>query len=101
MNIETGRYHNVYIHVAPDQRFCPFCPKQIEDEFHFVMMCSRYNVSRNELFTFLESNTTDFKRLNDTDRFDYIFRCNNSHNAKIGKYIKDCFVIRKNAETHN
>ena len=97
LNIETGRYHNI----VPDQRFCPFCPQHIEDEIHFVMKCPKYDILRNELFTFLESNTTDFKRLNATDRFEYIFRCNSSHNAKIGKYIKECFVIRKNAEAND
>jgi len=96
LNIETGRYYNV----APDQRFCPFCPKHIEDEFHFLMECSRYAILRNELFTFLESSTADFKRLDATDRFVYIFGCHDSHNARIGKYIKDCFAIRKSNESH-
>ena len=50
--------------------------------------------------TFLESSTADFKRLDATDRFVYLFGCHNSHNAKIGKYIKDCFAIRKSNETH-
>jgi len=65
------------------------------------MECSRYASLRNELFTFLEASTTYFKRLDATDRFAHLFRCQNSHNAKIGKYIKDCFAIRKNTEAND
>ena len=72
----------------------------IEDEFHFLMECPSDAILRNKVFTFLESSTADFKRLDTTDRFAYIFTCHNSHNAKIGKYIKDCFAIRMNNETH-
>ena len=85
--------------MAPEKRFCPFCPKHIEDEFHFIMECSRYARLRDELFMFLESSTTDFKKLDARNRFVYIFKCQISHYSKIGKYIKDCSAIRKNTET--
>ena len=45
--IETGR------HVCPkidkEKRFCPFCPNQVEDEYHFLFECSNMKHLREEL----------------------------------------------------
>ena len=45
--IETGR------HACPkidkDKRFCPFCPSQVEDEYHFLFECSNMKHLREEL----------------------------------------------------
>ncbi len=44
LNIEKGR------HTTPktpkDQRFCPFCPKIVEDEIHFLLECPVYQTPR-------------------------------------------------------
>ena len=97
MNIQTGRYYSI----APDQRFWPFRRKHIDDEFHFIMECSRYASLPNELSIFLESSTTDFKRLDATNRFVYILSCQNGHDAKIDKYINDCSAEIRNNETND
>ena len=34
--IETGRHDGT----APEARYCPFCPNEIEDEAHFLFKCS-------------------------------------------------------------
>ena len=39
--IEKGRHKRPQI--QRDQRFCPFCPGQVEDETHFLTQCCGYN----------------------------------------------------------
>ena len=36
--IEVGRHHNT----PRDKRFCPFCPRRIENEFHFLYECPTF-----------------------------------------------------------
>ena len=40
--IEKGRHNNIEAH----ERFCPFCPNCIEDEYHFLIMCTAYYSGR-------------------------------------------------------
>ena len=35
LSIETGRYDKV----SKYERFCPFCPSEVEDEAHFLIKC--------------------------------------------------------------
>jgi hypothetical protein len=44
--IETGRYGTTKL--PADQRFCKFCPTNVEDEVHFLFQCPQYNLLRNE-----------------------------------------------------
>lgn len=37
LNIETGRHHNI----DKDQRICQLCHLDVEDEYHFIMSCSK------------------------------------------------------------
>ena len=43
--IEVGRHKGT----PKDLRFCPFCPRYVENEFHFLLDCSIYNNQR-EIF---------------------------------------------------
>ena len=36
--IEVGRHHNT----PRDKRFCPFCPRRIENEIHFLYECPTF-----------------------------------------------------------
>ena len=44
--IEKGRHQNADL----QDRTCPFCPDQIEDEFHFLLKCPIYGELRHKLF---------------------------------------------------
>jgi hypothetical protein len=46
--IEQGRYKKLSI----NERVCPFCPNQLEDETHFLLVCKTYSVLR---LSFLQS----------------------------------------------
>ena len=43
--IEKGRHNNI----ESCNRFCPFCPNCLEDEYHFLMLCSVYSGIRLKL----------------------------------------------------
>ena len=56
INIELGRYRNLKIPL--DNRLCNVCERHaIEDEKHFLLECSGYNILRHELFTNLTYTT--------------------------------------------
>ena len=44
--IEKGRHKNI----DKKLRFCPFCPNRIEDELHFLLECTCFEIHRKELF---------------------------------------------------
>ena len=50
--IEKGRHLNI----NKNLRFCPFCPKHIEDEMHFLLECTSYASHRKELTDSIKKN---------------------------------------------
>ena len=46
--IETGRYMRPY--KKPNERICPLCRKEAEDEKHFLLSCPVYQEKRKSLF---------------------------------------------------
>ena len=56
LKIETGRHERI----DKNNRFCPFCPNQIEDEKHALLQCQAYSTLRKNLFDSLsmQSNET-------------------------------------------
>ena len=44
--IEKGRH----LGIEKTQRFCPFCPNQVETEQHFILQCKTFEVLREQLF---------------------------------------------------
>ena len=55
INIELGRYRNPKIPL--ENRLCRVCNSNaVEDEKHFLLECSGYNMLRQELFTNLNIN---------------------------------------------
>jgi len=37
----------------PEERICPICQKDVEDEIHFLTLCPAYQENRNTLFEYL------------------------------------------------
>ena len=46
--IETGRYLRPY--KKPNERICPLCKKEAEDEKYFLVSCPGYQEKRKLLF---------------------------------------------------
>ena len=85
--IETGRHRKL----PKEIRVCPFCPKSVETETHFLMECSTYDYGRKELFrSFVERNAM-FQLYTMKDKFEYLMTniC-----TDVALYIVNCFQIR-------
>ena len=54
--IEKGRHQDV----AFCDRSCPFCPDQIENEFHFLLKCPTYRELRRKLLDDIKTSTIGF-----------------------------------------
>ena len=59
--IEKGRHQNM----ALNDRSCPFCPNDIEDEIHLLVKCPTYRHLREGLFTEISNITIGFYYPND------------------------------------
>ena len=49
---ETGRYVRRY--KKPEERICPTCKKDVEDEIHFLTLCPAQQEKRSTLFEYLK-----------------------------------------------
>ena len=47
LNIEKSRH----LKIPVEQRMCPLCKQEIEDEYHFIMKCQNLDELRNKLLT--------------------------------------------------
>ena len=53
LRVETGRFRNEPL----SERKCTFCDQDsVEDEFHFILHCSKYNMDRHNLLEVYFSN---------------------------------------------
>jgi hypothetical protein len=94
LEIERGRYTNTS--TPPQNRFCKFCPDNIEDECHFMMSCSLFKTKRTELISMLNLDKT-FTCKNELSKFIILFtnELNNEESCFIvGQYIHECLKLR-------
>ena len=94
LHIETGRYNKI----QAENRLCNFCSDSvIEDEYHFMLACSRYTNIRNKLLSTLRAHDPTFNQLDDRDTFIYLMTCNTGDclvtNA-VTNYIDQAFSLR-------
>ena len=69
LKIETGRHSRPII--PRSQRFCPFCPSEVEDEAHFLIKCTK-GENRDDLFRAARGLAPNFENLNVTEQFIYL-----------------------------
>ena len=87
INIEVGRFRNLQV----DERLCEVCNSgQIEDEFHFVMVCSAYDGSREKLLA--EVQIENFSNMSSQEKFIYLMKY---ENRKLSRYIDEAWNIRR------
>ena len=88
--IEKGRHENI----NQNDRICPFCPKHIENELHFLIKCPIYTNLRLTLFREIAKITIGFYP-SDDDNFLFWFLLSNPKIAHItAKYIKLAMDLR-------
>ena len=71
--IEKGRHQNLEV----DQRNCPVCTEHVEDEFHFVLLCSTFSLLRNELFWEVKKYIPRFEHLPKEDQLKTLLSAEN------------------------
>ena len=87
--IEKGRHQGL----QENERLCPFCDNKIENEFHFVMECSTFDVLRQQLFIEMAGIDNVFDELDDDEKF--IFILSKPEASKIaGEYLNKTLQIR-------
>ena len=69
--IGLGRHNKTDI----NNRICPLCKNGIEDEYHFIILCSSLNNIRNKMFANIQSIFPSFHVLTDEKKFLYLFQC--------------------------
>ena len=67
LKIERGRFSKPPFPV--ESRFCDHCLSEIEDEFHFLIKCSKYNSPHNNLFSVVQINCRNFCSLKDKVKY--------------------------------
>ena len=66
--IEKGRHQGL----QENQRFCPFCENQVENEYHFIMECNTFEVFRQHLFVEITEISNTFNLLDDNEKFIFL-----------------------------
>ena len=88
--IETGRFSNVSL----NNRLCVMCnSQQIEDEFHFLCECSKYQNERQKLYNKIITKYPDFMQLDDIDKFMLLNCAQYQYYTAI--YIGNAYNLRK------
>ena len=94
--IETG----LRPYKKPNERICPLCKKEAEDEKHFLISCSVYQEKRKSLFECLSKKfKLPIVKMSTENLFLLLLNppSNNAELQKIiAKHMHDCYEIRKN-----
>ena len=70
--IEQGRHQNIPL----ENRLCPICKLEIENEYHFVIECNKLTSSRLKLYSKVTEIVPNFLVMSDSDKFKYILSSN-------------------------
>ena len=97
INIELGRRKKQKL----EERTCPSCPDQIEDETHFLLTCPLYNDNRLRLFNVFEEKTSI--NLNDLPLSDALFALLNLTVTinSVAKFIEESLQDRERFRNNN
>ena len=69
--IETGRYKNGK-YLPEEERLCPICKSDVENEIHVMLHCQLYQDIRDELFDHAVCLNPDFTELCDIEKFKFL-----------------------------
>ena len=92
LNIEVARYSRTPV----TQRTCNICSSsEIEDEFHFLCICSKYANLRNIFLEDIGKFIVDFDTLSLHERFVMLLSSQQSDvNLLVVNYVNKCFELR-------
>ena len=93
--IETGRFQNIEL----NDRLCVFClgehpdSRNIEDEFHFLCECHKYDELRKCLFTKISNKFPEFVNMDNIDKF---LLLNTHAQIDTAKFVNKAYITRRN-----
>ena len=90
LNIEKLR-HTTPI-TPKEQRFCPFCPSEVEDEVHFLIRCPTYLIPRSIMVQNIVDKTELFLQKSPREQFIEIMKHENAQ--IVAKTVNNLFEIR-------
>ena len=85
LKIETGRYEGL----AENDRLCPFCRNDLEDESHVILKCAMYQDIRKDLMLKAVSLEANFHYFDELNKMKFLF----SNKDLIRICAKTCFKI--------
>ena len=85
--IETGRYKKM----KPEERVCPFCPREIEDEMHFLLDCYIYSAIRDPIMVNVVEENYFFQFFRRELKFQYLL---NRYPHEVSNFILKSFELR-------
>ena len=86
--VEVGRHMGIQ---NEEERFCPFCPHKVENEFHFLFECAVYKNQRERFIDPITNMHPGFVYLPNTLKIELLMETMD-HN--VCSYISNCFDIR-------
>ena len=102
LRIETGRYERKQINgkvtkLPYNGRICKLCNDSVEDEIHFILRCSFFNIERQKMFERMRIDCLECTNSigNDTQVFQQILTCKKRNCLEsISIFLKTCFRKR-------
>ncbi len=83
---EKGRYTNPSTPVI--DRICKHCPgRRIEDEYHFLIDCTKFSFERNKLFNIIEKACPQFKNIDDNSKFIYMMSSGTDIAEPVARFV--------------
>ena len=87
IRVETGRYERLPL----DERLCPFCNAEIEDELHVLTIGLLYTDFRDELYTKTRGRSQEFNSFSCTEKMCFVLS-----DESLAKFTaKTCFDMLK------
>ena len=84
--IERGRYTTPPTPV--ENRTCQHCPEnQVEDEYHFLITCHKFDTSRASLYNTIDDLCDQFKKLDNYAKFIYMLSAGVEVAEHVAKFI--------------
>ena len=79
-----------------DERQCPKCNNEIEDEIHFISSCALFDTVRKKFIQEIVETDQTFSQLNDEEFFTKLITNNNCLIlGKLLPFVRACFGIRR------
>ena len=81
-----------YDQTPHNDRFCPVCNSGIsEDEFHFLLHCPKYSISREKFYNQVQHNFVDSNQLSSTE---LLIKLMNSQNFSLNSHFLKFVSLR-------